>query len=56
MRKACSRQRRLDRVPIDQVELNLECRDSIIPVLRALQHVYSNSALTEKVHDLIGQE
>ena len=56
MRKAYSKQRRLDSVPIDQVELNLECRDSIIPVLRALQHVYADAALTQKVHDLIGQD
>ena len=44
MRKAYSKQRQLDSVPIDQVELNLECRDSIIPVLRALQQVYSDWA------------
>ncbi|MDA0283251.1 MAG: ISNCY family transposase, partial [Planctomycetota bacterium] len=56
MRKAYSKQRRLDSVPIDQVELNLDCRDSIIPVLRALQHVYSDWTLTEKVLDLIGQD
>ena len=56
MRKAYSKQRRLDSVPIDQVELNLDCRDSIIPVLRALQHVYSDGTLTEKVLDLIGQD
>ena len=56
MRKAYSKQRQLDSVPIDQVELNLECRDSIIPVLRALQQVYSDWALTEKVLDLIGQD
>jgi hypothetical protein len=41
MRKGYSKQRRLDSVPIDQVELNLDCRDSIIPVLRVLQQVYS---------------
>ena len=56
MRKAYSKQRQLDSVPIDQVELNLECRDSIIPVLRALQQVYSDWTLTEKVLDLIGQD
>ena len=55
MRKAYSKQRRLGSVPIDQVELNLECRDSIVPVLRSLQHVYSDSARTQKVLDLIGQ-
>ena len=56
MRKAYSKQRRLDSVPIDQVELNLDCRDSIIPVLRALQQVYSDWTLTEKVLDLVGQD
>ena len=56
MRKAYSKQRRLDSVPIDQVELNLDCRDSIIPVLRALQHVYSDSAMTQEVLALIGQD
>ncbi|MEO2018288.1 MAG: ISNCY family transposase, partial [Fuerstiella sp.] len=56
MRKAYSKQMRLDSVPIDQVELNFDCRDSIIPVLRSLQHVYSQSALTQNVLDLIGQD
>jgi len=56
MRKGYSKQRRLDSVPIDQVELNLDCRDSIIPVLRSLQHVYSDSALTQKVLALISQD
>ena len=56
MRKAYSKQRRLDIVPIDLVPLNLDCRDSIIPVLRALQHVYSDWSLTKKVLDLIGQD
>jgi hypothetical protein len=56
MRKAYSKQRRLDSVPIDLVPLNLDCRDSIIPVLRALQHVYSDWSLTKKVLDLIGQD
>ena len=56
MRKAYSKQMRLDSVPIDQVELNFDCRDSIIPVLRSLQHVYSQSALTKNVLDLIGRD
>ncbi len=34
MRKAFSTQLRFDTVPIENVELNLECRDSIVPVLR----------------------
>ena len=39
-RKSYSTQRRLDSPPIELVELNLECRDAIVPVLRALQHLY----------------
>ncbi|MCA9197589.1 MAG: hypothetical protein KDA87_08635 [Planctomycetales bacterium] len=42
MRKGYSNQLRLDSVPIEQVTLNLESRDRIVPVLRALQHVYCN--------------
>ncbi len=41
MRKLYSTQLRLDSPSIDQVELNFECRDAIVPVLRSLQHVYS---------------
>ena len=56
IRKSYSIQIRLDSVPIDQVELNFDCRDGIIPVLRALQHVYCQSDLTQNVLDLIGQD
>jgi len=38
MRSACP-QERLDCLPITEVTLNLNCRDEIIPILRALQHV-----------------
>jgi len=54
MRQAYSNQLRLDTVPISKVELNLQCRDRIVPVLRALQHVYSHSELTHKILRLIG--
>ena len=30
---------RLDCLPIGEVKLNLDCRDEIIPILRALQHL-----------------
>jgi hypothetical protein len=56
MRKSYSKQMRLDSVPIDQVELNFDCRDGIIPVLRSLQHVSCQSDLTQNVLDLIGQD
>ena len=56
MRKSYSTQLRLDSPPIDQVELNFGCRDSIVPVLRSLQHVYSKPDVTEKIMKLIGQD
>ena len=56
MRKSYSNQLRLDSPPIDHVELNFECRDSIIPVLRSLQHVYSRPDVAEKIMQLIGSD
>ena len=56
MRKSHSTQRRFDCEAIENVELNLQCRDEIIPVLFALQHVYRNTELREKVLRLIGQD
>lgn len=56
MRKSYSPQLRLDSPPIDQVELNLDCRDAIVPVLRSLQHVYSKPDVTDKIMQLIGRD
>lgn len=41
MRKAFDCQGRFDRQGILNLQLNLNCRDEIIPILRALQHIYS---------------
>jgi hypothetical protein len=49
MRKAFERQRRLDCPSVSNVSLNLHCRNETIPILRALQHIYS----TPKVRDSI---
>ena len=49
MRKALDRQRRLDCPSVTNVSLNLHCRNETIPILRALQHIYS----TPKVRDSI---
>jgi transposase, IS5 family len=56
MRKAYPTQLRFDTVPVEKVELNLECRDSIVPVLKALQHVYSDRELTTRILDLIAAD
>jgi transposase, IS5 family len=55
MRLACPEEG-LDSLPITQVKLNLNCRDEIIPILRALQHVYGNVALRDKLLQLVGQD
>jgi transposase, IS5 family len=55
MRLACPEER-LDRLPIAQVNLNVNCRDEIIPILRALQHLYANVALRDELLDLVGRD
>ena len=56
MRKAFSRQGRLDGGRVVDVPLNLNCRDEIIPVLRALQHVYATPQVRDEVLRLIEQD
>lgn len=55
MRLACPEQR-LDCLPISAVTLNLDCRDEIIPILRALQHLYGNSQLRRELLVLVGKD
>src|SRR5215471_7699410 len=55
MRLACPEER-LDCLPISAVRLNLECRDEIIPILRALQHLYADSALRRELLALVGKD
>ena len=56
MRKSYSTQLRLDSVPVAQVELNLESRDRIVPVLRALQFLYCNRRLADQILALIAAD
>ncbi len=56
VRVAYQEQPRLDYTPIGALELNLNCRDEIIPILRALQHIYVDVALRDKLLDLVGQD
>jgi hypothetical protein len=55
MRLACPEER-LDCLPISEVKLNLECRDEIIPILRALQHVYGDAELRRELLALVGKD
>ena len=46
-------QLRQTNLAIDQVPLNLACRDRIIPFLESLQQVYSKVGLTAKILRLV---
>lgn len=56
MRVAFAEQPRLDCPPVDAVPLNVNCRDEIIPILRALQHVYAQAPLRRAILDVIGKD
>jgi transposase, IS5 family len=47
---------RLDCPPISEVKLNLQCRDEIIPILRALQHIYGDEKRLHAILDLVGKD
>lgn len=56
MRKAYSQQTRFDCQIISQVQLNLNCRDEIIPILQGLKHVYSKPQLRDQILERIAQD
>jgi len=41
---------------IQAVQLNLNCRDEIIPILRALQHLYQDAPARQEILDLVGKD
>ena len=55
MRLSCP-EATLDCLPISAVSLNLDCRDEIIPILKALQHVYGEPALRREILCLVGKD
>ena len=56
MRLRYQEQPRLDCPEVNRIELNLKCRDEIIPILRALQHVYSQVPLRREILELVGKD
>ena len=56
MRKPFDRQKRLDCSAVQEVRLNLDCRDEIVPILRALQHIYSQPKLREEILQAIARD
>jgi len=53
MRKSYSTQLQFDSVAISDIQLNLNCRDEIIPILRGLQDVFKQPELRDKILQLI---
>lgn len=53
MRRSISTQYRFDCDPVNNVELNLDCRDEIVPILAALQHIYANATVRNRILKLI---
>jgi hypothetical protein len=56
MRQAFNLQPDLDTIPIALVELNLNCRHEMVPILRALQHLYEQPGLLQPILDAIGKD
>ena len=56
MRKAFSGQQRLDCQGVLGVQLNRDCRDELILILRALQHVYGQPELRDQILNLIAED
>lgn len=56
MRQGYSDQSRLDSQGVADVQLNLNCRDEIVPILAGLQHLYSQPDLRNKIVDLVAQD
>jgi len=56
MRKSYSTQLQLDCIAISDVQLNLNCRDEIIPILRGLQEVYKQPKLRQEILQLIASD
>jgi transposase, IS5 family len=55
MRKAFEPQMQLDCEDVVNVQLNLNCRDEIVPILWALQHIYSQPKLRDAIlRDIAG--
>ena len=56
MRIPQQNQLRFDCQPIGQIDLNAECRSRIIPVLRALQHLHSQTEVLDEALALIQRD
>jgi IS5 family transposase len=56
MRKPFQQQQRFDCQPIENVELNFNCRDEMIPILAGLQHLFSQPGSRDRLLQMIAQD
>jgi len=56
MRKSHEKQQRFGSCPIHDLQLNLNCRDEIVPILAALQHTFSQPKLRAKLCRLVAND
>lgn len=56
MRKPYEPQQRLDLPRIVEVDLNFNCRHELVPILKALQYIYSQPQLRDSILDAIGED
>jgi hypothetical protein len=56
MREPFDRQRGLDQVAIGQVELDLDSRHELVPVLAGVQHIYRRPSLRDKILKLVERD
>jgi hypothetical protein len=56
MRIAFDPQLRFDCPAVAEVRLNTDCRDEIIPILRALQHIYGRPELRDQLLDAVAHD
>ncbi len=56
MRISHQQQQYLGCPSVTQVDLNANCRDRMIPILRALQHLYSQPQLRQQALDLVEED
>ncbi len=56
MRRPFDPQLRFDCPVVPEVRLNTDCRDEIIPILRALQHIYGRPDLRDELLDAVAHD
>ena len=49
-------QLQLDATPITEIMLDVQCRDPLIPILRGLQHLYSQPQIREQALQLVADD